>query len=53
MSGMRVEAQTDAEVLAAIGLSPLRDLPLELVTAVTAEATRTLVGAGETIHGDR
>jgi len=52
MTGVRVNAHADDEVLAAIGLSPLRDLPPELVAALTAEATRTLVRAGETIHGE-
>jgi CRP/FNR family transcriptional regulator, cyclic AMP receptor protein len=52
MTGVRTNALTDADVMAAIGLSPLRDLPPELLAAVTAEATTTLVHAGETIHDD-
>src|SRR3954453_1556283 len=52
MTGVRVNLLADAGVLAAIGLSPFRDLPPELLAAVTAEATTTRVRAGETIHGD-
>jgi CRP/FNR family transcriptional regulator, cyclic AMP receptor protein len=52
MTGGRVNGLTDADVLAAIGLSPLQDLPPELVAAVTAGATTTLVRAGDTIHGE-
>src|SRR3954453_1448093 len=52
MTGVRVNLLADAGVLAAIGLSPFRDLPPDLVAAVTAEATTTLVRAGDTIHGE-
>jgi CRP/FNR family transcriptional regulator, cyclic AMP receptor protein len=52
MTRVGVDAPTDADVLAAIGLSPLRELPPQLVAAVTAGAATTLVRAGGTIHGD-